>query len=1049
MKNQLLLIGFVFFFSKIQAQSPSISSFSPVSGPIGTQVTITGTNFSTTPGNNSVYFGAVKATVTAATGSSLTVSVPLGANFQPVSVAVNNLIGYSKAPFIITYPGGGINFSASSFATAFPYTGGGFVTEGDMDGDGKVDVIFSTFFNGYITVGRNTSSGAALTFSSTIIGGMQNPISVKTADVNGDGRLDMVVADYTSNVIRVLKNNSIPGSISFAPDVSFSTGSEPRKFTLADIDNDGKTDIIVANQADNNISVFRNTSTATIISFAARVNFATAASPEGVCTGDMDNDGKTDIMVACNNAAGVVSVFKNTSVAGTITLNAKTDYGSGAYTWDVAAADMDGDGKLDLVSTNSGPNNVSVFRNTSTAGISFAAKVDFSTTSSPRGIAINDLDADGKPDIVTANWFSSSEACVLKNTSISGALSFNTYVPFATQTGAGSAAVADFNGDGLADIITANSTSGTITYLKNQLPILTGIPVCTALLTPANNTINVSYGIPLQFKWRRDANATGYKLKITPQSGAFTEITTTDSSYIFTPVAGTNYTWTVTPLNMLNPAAVCNAFVFSTCAAVANTVTISAVGATDKCGIDSVLLRASPLGNTQWFLNGLPIAGAAADTLWAKLAGNYTVRTAAGTCYADPSNIITINNLATPLKPSLNVAGATIICEGGSVTLTSSLANTNNQWFKNGIAVSGSTGDSYAANTSGAFFVRVINTNNGCNNYSDTVNVVVNAIPATPAITLVPDKTIFCDNETIKLSSSAAAGNQWYRDNVLIPGATGIEHITARTGNYTVKVTQNNCASPSSPGKNITVYPVPFPPGITRIAGTSTFCAGDSVTFSSTTPTGNQWFKNDIAIAGATGQVYKAKETGAYSVKATENGCQSPSFGAANVTANALPAKPLINAVTNSLSTGSGYGSYKWYLNNVLIAGANTNQYDVLQSSIYKVEVTDNSGTGCTNISDNFNFVFTSVNDITVEGNAVQVYPNPVIDDIIVKVSGTTSSLRNLSVSVMDINGKILQTVNLKTGNNAISMKQYAAGVYTLIVKKGNTNKTIKVLKKR
>jgi FG-GAP-like repeat/IPT/TIG domain len=812
MKNQLLLIGFVFFFSKIQAQSPSISSFSPVSGPIGTQVTITGTNFSTTPGNNSVYFGAVKATVTAATGSSLTVSVPLGANFQPVSVAVNNLIGYSKAPFIITYPGGGINFSASSFATAFPYTGGGFVTEGDMDGDGKVDVIFSTFFNGYITVGRNTSSGAALTFSSTIIGGMQNPISVKTADVNGDGRLDMVVADYTSNVFRVLKNNSIPGSISFAPDVSFSTGSEPRKFTLADIDNDGKTDIIVANQADNNISVFRNTSTATIISFAARVNFATAASPEGVCTGDMDNDGKTDIMVACNNAAGVVSVFKNTSVAGTITLNAKTDYGSGAYTWDVAAADMDGDGKLDLVSTNSGPNNVSVFRNTSTAGISFAAKVDFSTTSSPRGIAINDLDADGKPDIVTANWFSSSEACVLKNTSISGALSFNTYVPFATQTGAGSAAVADFNGDGLADIITANSTSGTITYLKNQLPILTGIPVCTALLTPANNTINVSYGIPLQFKWRRDANATGYKLKITPQSGAITEISVTDTNYTFIPAAGTNYTWTVTPLNMLNPAAVCNAFTFSTCAALANSVTISTASAADKCGTDSVLLRTSSASGIQWCLNGLPIAGSTADTIWAKQAGEYTVRTVNGACYGDFSNTIAINNLPTPAKPALGVLGTTTFCEGGSVTLTSSLANTNNQWFKNGIAVSGSAGDSYAANTSGAFFVRVTNTNSGCNNYSDTVNVTVNAIPATPTITLVPAKAVFCDNETIKFSSSAVAGNQWYRDNVLISGATGIEHITARTGNYTVRVTQNNCSSFSSAGINITVYPVPFPP---------------------------------------------------------------------------------------------------------------------------------------------------------------------------------------------------------------------------------------------
>ncbi len=1049
MKNQLLLIGLVFSFIKIQAQAPSISSFSPAAGPIGTVLTIAGNNFSITPGNNSVYFGAVKASVTAATSTSLTVSVPLGANFQPVSVAVNNLIGYSKIPFTVTYSGGGVNFSASSFATAFPFTGGGFVTEGDMDADGKVDVIYTNFSNNYITVGRNTSSGAVLSFSTTIIGGVANPISVKAADINADGLQDLLVATSTFNAVYVLKNNSTPGNINFAAAVAFGTGAEPRKIAIGDIDKDGKADIITANQSDNSISILRNTSTAATISFAAKVDFTTAAIPEGVCTGDMDNDGKTDIMVACSNAAGVVSVFKNTSVAGTITLNARADYGSGGYTWDVATADMDGDGKPELISSNSGPNTVSVFRNTSTAAISFAAKVDFSTTSSPRGIAIGDLDADGKPDIVTANWFSSSEACVLKNTSVSGTLSFNAYVRFATQTGAGNAVIADFSGDGLSDIITANSQSGTITYLRNQLPILTGIPLCPALLTPANNTTNLSYGIPMQLKWRKDVNATGYKLKITPQSGAFTEVDVVDTAYTFTPAAGNSYTWTVTPLNMLNPAAVCNAFTFSTCAAAANTVIISTTSATDKCGTDSALLRAFPLGNTQWFLNGLPIAGATADTIWAKQAGNYTVRTLSGACYADPSNTITINNLATPAKPSLNLTGSTTFCDGGSVTLTSSLPNTNNQWFKNNTAVSGSIGDNYTANTSGGFYVRVTNSISGCNNYSDTVNVTVNAIPATPVITITPVKTTYCNNETIKFTSSAAAGNQWYRDNVLIPGATGTEHINARSGNYTVRVTQNNCTSLPSAGINIMVYEIPFPPDITRIAGTPAFCAGDSVTYSSTKPVGNQWFKNDIAIAGATGQVYTAKETGAYSVKVTENGCQSGIIGSVIVTANPLPAKPIINAAGNSLTTATGYGSYKWYLNNALIAGANTNQYDVSQSGIYKVEVTDNSGTGCKNLSDEFNFVFTSLNDITVEGQAVHIYPNPVIDNVIIKVSGTVSVLHALSLSVIDANGKVLQTVNLKTGNNAVSMKQYAAGIYTLVLTKDNTRKTVKILKKR
>ena len=895
MKKNLALTALVLLVIKTQAQIPSISSFSPVSGPIGTQVTITGTNFSTTAANNNVYFGAVKATVTAATGTSLTVAVPNGANFHPVSVAVNNLIAYSKTPFLVTYPGGGMNFTGSSFATAVGYTGGGFVTEGDIDADGKPDVIYTNFSNNYISIGRNTSSGATVSFSSTIIGGVVNPLSIKVADLNADGLLDLVVANSTFDVVYVLKNNSSPGIISFAAAVSFVTGAEPRKLAIADIDNDGKADIITANQSANSISILRNTSAAGNISFAAKIDFATAATPEGVCTGYLDNDDKTDIMVACSDA-NAVSVFKNTSVAGTISLNAKTDYGAGVYPWDVAAADLDGYGKPELVSTNLGSNNVSILRNTSTASISLAAKVDVSTTPSPRGIAINDLNADGKPDLVTANWFSSSQVCVLKNNSVSGSLSFNAYVSFATSTGTGNAVVADFNGDGLADIITANSTNGgNLSYLKNQLPISTGIPLCPALLVPANNATTIAYGIPLQFKWRKDPNATGYKLRITPQSGAVIEITTTDSSYIFIPAPATSYTWTVTPLNMFDPGTVCNAFAFSTCAAIANTVTISAVGVTDKCGTDSVLLRASSSSNLQWFINGSSIPGASADSIWARQAGNYSIRVLVGACNTDPSNTITINNLATPVKPTLNVAGAATFCEGGAVTLSSSLANNNNQWFKNTVALPGANSDSYTANEQASFYVRVTDSNTGCHNYSDTINVKVNTIPATPAITIVSGTTSFCETTTIKMSSSASTGNQWYKDNVLIPGVTGREYNTARSGSYTVRVTVNNCTSAPSAGINVTVHPLPPKPTITRVSGTWPFCTGDSATISSSATTGNQWYKDGAAIAGATNQQLVIKETGQYTVSTTSPaGCTSASLGGYNGIALPVPATPVI-----------------------------------------------------------------------------------------------------------------------------------------------------------
>ena len=84
---------------------PTIISFTPESGAVGTSVTITGTNFNATASNNIVYFGAVRATVTSGTTRSLTVTLPAGTTYQPISVLDNatGLTGYSSKPFITTF----------------------------------------------------------------------------------------------------------------------------------------------------------------------------------------------------------------------------------------------------------------------------------------------------------------------------------------------------------------------------------------------------------------------------------------------------------------------------------------------------------------------------------------------------------------------------------------------------------------------------------------------------------------------------------------------------------------------------------------------------------------------------------------------------------------------------------------------------------------------------------------------------------------------------------------------------------------------------------
>ena len=104
---------------------PVITSFTPTSGPSGTTVTITGTNFNTTAANNIVWFGAVQATVTAATSTSLSVTVPIGTNYQPITVTdiTTGLTAYSNEPFIVTFPSSQV-IDATAFASTVDFTTG-------------------------------------------------------------------------------------------------------------------------------------------------------------------------------------------------------------------------------------------------------------------------------------------------------------------------------------------------------------------------------------------------------------------------------------------------------------------------------------------------------------------------------------------------------------------------------------------------------------------------------------------------------------------------------------------------------------------------------------------------------------------------------------------------------------------------------------------------------------------------------------------------------------------------------------------------------------
>ena len=341
-------------------------------------------------------------------------------------------------------------------------TAGGIPIDGNSDGLPGGD-----WYADFVVIPGNNYLGIASVFSS---GGV-DPTAFVEGDFNGDGKLDLAVANSGSNAVQILLNagnyNFVPGASYFSGYHNANSSAVPVSIVTADFNGDGKLDLAVANYDATNrtgtVEIFLGNGDGTFV--AANTYSWPNCSPKALAAADFNGDGKIDLAVANYNSGKVTILTGN----GNGNFSGFTSYVSGGNNPDaLAMADFNGDGKIDLAVANEDNSTVGILLNNGDGSFPASAVTYLSGGTHPTDLAVADFNGDGKLDIVTANYGTeggnASGVGLLINKG-DGSFPLDNIPYFSYGAHPTSIAVADFNNDGNADVAVANSESSTISLL--------------------------------------------------------------------------------------------------------------------------------------------------------------------------------------------------------------------------------------------------------------------------------------------------------------------------------------------------------------------------------------------------------------------------------------------------------------------------------------------------------------------------------------------------------------------------------------------------------